>query len=178
MQEVFTALKDGEFVVKKAELFDDGEDGKSIKLTFENLENRMDAAESDIENRMDAAESDIENIEDGTTIVEKALKDDLGNTIKSTYANKLDLAYSSSNNRIAVTLKSYDGTPIDTEVIDLPKATTTSDGLMSKEDKAYVNGLPSALHQKKTRVKKALLMVMLHLMVVQKFTLHNYQIAF
>ena len=59
---------------------------------------------------MNVAEQDINKIEDGTTVVDKALKDDLGNTIKSTYANKLDLVYSSSNNRIAITLKSYDGT--------------------------------------------------------------------
>ena len=60
VKEVFEALKDGEFVVKKAELFDDGENGKSIKVTFQSLENRMNTAESD-----------IENIEDGTTIVIK-----------------------------------------------------------------------------------------------------------
>ena len=79
---------------------------------------------TNLQGRMATAESDIEDIEDGTTIVEKALKDSLGNVIKSTYANKLDLGYSSSNNRIAITLKSYDGTSLDADLINLPKATT------------------------------------------------------
>lgn len=108
------------------------------------LEEAMGIAEAGIlalQNRMNVAESDINKIEDGTTVVKKALKDDLGNTIKSTYANKLDLVYSSNNNRIAITLKSYDGTPIDADLIDLPKATTSKDGLMAKEDKVKVDNI-------------------------------------
>ncbi|HOH94958.1 MAG TPA: hypothetical protein PK612_02215, partial [Bacilli bacterium] len=108
------------------------------------LEEAMGIAEAGIlglQNRMNVAEQDINKIEDGTTVVKKALKDDLGNTIKSTYANKLDLVYSSSNNRIAITLKSYDGTPIDADLIDLPKATTSADGLLAKEDKVKINNI-------------------------------------
>ena len=108
------------------------------------LEDAMGIAEADIlalQNRMNVAESDINKIEDGTTVVDKALKDDLGNTIKSTYANKLDLVYSSSNNRIAITLKSYDGNTIDADLIDLPKATTSADGLLAKEDKVKINNI-------------------------------------
>ncbi|HPX85029.1 MAG TPA: hypothetical protein PLR16_07195, partial [Bacilli bacterium] len=51
------------------------------------LEDAMGIAKADIlglQNRMNVAESDINKIEDGTTVVDKALKDDLGNTIKST----------------------------------------------------------------------------------------------
>lgn len=110
------------------------------------LEEAMGIAQADIlglKNRMNVAEQDINKIEDGTTVVNKALKDDLGNTIKSTYANKLDLVYSSSNNRIAITLKSYDGNSIDADLIDLPKATTSADGLLSKEDKVKINNIAS-----------------------------------
>ncbi|HRT14138.1 MAG TPA: hypothetical protein P5134_05980, partial [Bacteroidales bacterium] len=110
------------------------------------LEDAMGIAQADIlglKNRMTAAEQDINKIEDGTTVVGKALKDDLGNTIKSTYANKLDLVYSSSNNRIAITLKSYDGNSIDADLIDLPKATTSADGLLAKEDKVKINNIAS-----------------------------------
>ena len=110
------------------------------------LEDAMGIAQADIlglKNRMTAAENDINKIEDGTTVVGKALKDDLGNTIKSTYANKLDLVYSSSNNRIAITLKSYDGNSIDADLIDLPKATTSADGLLAKEDKVKINNIAS-----------------------------------
>ena len=108
------------------------------------LEDAMGIAEAAIlglQNRMNVAEQDINKIEDGTTVVGKALKDDLGNTIKSTYAHKLDLVYSSSNNRIAITLKSYDGNPIDADLIDLPKATTSADGLLAKEDKVKINNI-------------------------------------
>jgi len=110
------------------------------------LEETMGVAQADIldlQNRMNVAEQDINKIEDGTTVVSKALKDDLGNTIKSTYANKLDLVYSSSNNRIAITLKSYDGNTIDADLIDLPKATTSVDGLLAKEDKVKINNIAS-----------------------------------
>ena len=71
------------------------------------------------------------------------MKDSLGNVIKSTYANKLDLGYSSSNNRIAITLKSYDGTSLDADLINLPKATTLNDGLLAKEDKIKINAIAS-----------------------------------
>ena len=71
--------------------------------------------------------------------------DSLGNVIKSTYANKLDLGYSSSNNRIAITLKSYDGTSLDADLINLPKATYfPKDGfLLAKEDKIKINAIAS-----------------------------------
>ena len=109
--------------------------------TLVGLENRISVAEQDIdtaqmkigllENNFSTVYIKVSNIENGTTIVEKALRDSLGNVIKSTYANKLDLGYSSSNNRIAITLKSYDGTSLDADLINLPKATDTSDGLLS-----------------------------------------------
>ena len=121
-------------------------------ITLENRisvnEQDIDTAEANITNlqgRMATAELDIDHIEDGTTIVKKALKDSLGNVIKSTYANKLDLGYSSSNNRIAITLKSYDGTSLDADLINLPKATTLNDGLMAKEDKIKIDNIASTI---------------------------------
>jgi len=61
VKEVFEALQSGEFVVKKAELFDDGEDGQSIKLTFQGLENRMDNAESALSLKENKSEKGVAN---------------------------------------------------------------------------------------------------------------------
>ena len=49
---------------------------------------------------------------------------------------------------------------------------------MSKEDKAYVDGLPSALALKENKSEKGIANGYASLDVVLKFILHNYQIAF
>jgi hypothetical protein len=56
------------------------------------LEGRMTTAETDIdalEGRMTTAEGDIDDIEDGTTIVPKALADQNGNVINTTYLTQI-----------------------------------------------------------------------------------------
>jgi hypothetical protein len=73
--------------------FDGSKWVNSTRLTtaesdIDNLEGRMDTAENDIdslEGRMTTAEGDIDDIEDGTTIVPKALADQNGNVINTTY---------------------------------------------------------------------------------------------
>ena len=60
----------------------------TAETDIDNLEGRMDTAESDIdslESRMTTAENDIDDIEDGTTVVPKALADQNGDVINTTY---------------------------------------------------------------------------------------------
>jgi hypothetical protein len=73
--------------------FDGSKWVNSTRLTtaesdIDSLEGRMTTAEGDIdslEGRMTTAEGDIDDIEDGTTIVPKALADQNGNVINTTY---------------------------------------------------------------------------------------------
>jgi hypothetical protein len=60
----------------------------TAETDIDNLEGRMTTAENDIdslEGRMTSAEGDIDDIEDGTTIVPKALADQNGDVINTTY---------------------------------------------------------------------------------------------
>jgi hypothetical protein len=94
---------------------------------------------------MSTAESDIEDIEDGTTIVGKALKDSSNNTIKNHYVASVIPTYDDNNNNFY--LNPYNGDeslmPTRVEGVTLPKATTLNDGLMAKEDKVKLTDLPT-----------------------------------
>lgn len=110
------------------------------------LEEAMGIAQADIlglQNRMNVAEQNFSKIAFGDIAVGRAVMDSFGNSISDTYANKLDLVYSSSNNRIAITLRNVHGISIDADLIDLPKATTSADGLLAKEDKVKINNIAS-----------------------------------
>ncbi len=123
--------------------------------TLITLENRISVNEQDIDiaegnitnlqGRMATAELDIDHIEDGTTIVEKALKDSSGNTIKNHYVASVIPTYDDNNNNFY--LNPYNGDeslmPTRVEGVTLPKATTLKDGLMAKEDKVKLTDLPT-----------------------------------
>lgn len=124
-------------------------------VAITDLQNRMSVAESDIDTaeanivnlqgRMATAESDIDKIEDGTTIVEKALRDSLGNVIKDHYVASVIPTYDDNTNNLY--LNPYNGNdslmPTRIEGVNLPKATTLKDGLMAKEDKVKVDNVAS-----------------------------------
>lgn len=72
---------------------------------------------------------------------DKAYKDGDGLVIKSTYGVSVVLSYDSATDTIISKLYASDGTLLDTHSVALPKATTTENGLMAKEDKIKVDGL-------------------------------------
>ncbi|MDY0141631.1 MAG: hypothetical protein RBR97_07050, partial [Bacteroidales bacterium] len=123
--------------------------------TLVDFENRISVNEQDIDTaegniinlqgRMATAESDIEDIEDGTTIVEKALRDSLGNIIKNHYVASVIPTYDDNTNNFY--LNPYNGDeslmPTRVEGVTLPKATTLKDGLLAKEDKTKINAIAS-----------------------------------
>lgn len=124
-------------------------------VAITDLQNRMSVAESDIDGaentivnlqgRMATAESDIDKIENGTTIVEKALRDSAGNVIKNHYVASVIPTYDDNTNNFY--LNPYNGDdglmPTRIEGVNLPKATTSKDGLMAKEDKVKVDNIAS-----------------------------------
>lgn len=99
--------------------------------------------------RLVEAESDIDNIEDGTTVVTKALQDQNGNVIDMTYEtitdnnDKLDLKVDKSQTIIGIDLQN------NIELVEfktaLGNATTLLDGLMSSEDKTHLDTLVALL---------------------------------
>ena len=72
---------------------------------------------------------------------DKAYKDGDGLVIKSTYGVSVVLSYDSATDTIISKLYASDGTLLDTHSVALPKATTTKNGLMAKEDKVKVDAL-------------------------------------
>lgn len=97
----------------------------------------------DITARLGVAESDIDKIEDGTTIVGKALADSLGNVVKDSYVSAVYPTYNTTTDKLFIeTYSVEDGLMANNEVI-LPKATTTKNGLMSATDKVKVDNIAS-----------------------------------
>lgn len=92
-----------------------------------------DATLLDFSNRISVAESDIDKIEDGTTVVGKALRDSLGNVIKDSYVSAVYPTYNNTTDKLFIeTYSVEDGLLANNEVV-LPKATTSKNGLMAKE---------------------------------------------
>jgi hypothetical protein len=83
----------------------------TAETNITNLQGRMTTEEGNVDNlqgRMTTAEANIEDIEDGTTIVPKALGDQLGRTINTTYltqssasATYIPLSQKGANNGVA-----------------------------------------------------------------------------
>lgn len=122
-------------------------------VAITDLQNRMSVAESDIdtdqmkigllENNFAVVYNKVSKIENGTTIVEKALRDSLGNIIKDSYVSSVYPTYNDTTDKLFIeTYDVQDGLLANNEVI-LPKATTTKNGLMAKEDKVKVDNIAS-----------------------------------
>ncbi len=110
------------------------------------LEEAMGIAEADIlglQNRMNVAEQDINKIEDGTTIVGRALKDKDGSEFTRHYVAYVEPYYNRTTNTLSTESFNQEHDVIYTYDSQFPLATDTYDGLMSKEDKVKVDNIAS-----------------------------------
>lgn len=94
--------------------------------------------------KYNANKDEIDKIKDGTTVVEKASKDEDGVSIK-TYGKALSHSLTGSTTQWTFTFSLLDksGNVLDTETQVFGSATTASAGLLSAEDKAKINAIAS-----------------------------------
>ena len=93
-----------------------------------NLNTSINGVKSDLNSRMDnlsdsqtkALENEVSNLKNGDTIVGKASNDDLGNEIKSTYANAIESELNTTNYKLNITLKNVLDGVISTTEVDFP----------------------------------------------------------
>lgn len=126
----------GYFTEGKANFAVKDQNGNVIDATYE--------TKTSATAKYNANKDEIDKIKDGTTVVEKASKDEDGTSIK-TYGKSLthSLQGNATQWTFTFSLKDKSGNTLDTETQVFGGATTATAGLLSAEDKAKINAIAS-----------------------------------
>ena len=120
--------------------------GVANKATYDKNDNDIYVTyetKTDATSKYNTNASEITKIKDGTTVVEKAKKDNDGNIIKNTYGNYLSHGLQSSSTQwtLKISLYSKAGDKLDEESQVFGSATSSYAGLMSASDKVKVDAI-------------------------------------
>ena len=124
--------------------FTEGKANFAVKDQNGNVINATYETKTDATTKFNTNKDEIDKIKDGTTVVEKAAKDEDGTNIK-TYGKALSHSLTGSTTQwtFKFSLLDKSGNVLDTETQVFGSATTATAGLLSAEDKAKINAIAS-----------------------------------